>query len=121
MTDTGRRQVARFGGARPRSIYCTLDERAVLRRRASRAGMNLSRFLIACALKGGRETATGEPRLVMTEAEQRSLVQQSALLDQCCQALLEQLPGTGMSVLGALAFLAEEARASSGAGREDSK
>ena len=103
--------------ARQRTLYCSAEERAALGRRAAAAGMKFSPFVIACALRAGEDRGDG-PRLVLSEAEQRELHERVALLDRCNRALLEELPGTGMSALGALAFLVAEARARTGdAGR----
>ena len=105
--------------ARQRSIYCSPEDRASIGRRAKAAGMSFSRFMVACALHGG-EADDGEegPRLVLTEDEQRLLYERVGLLDRCSRALLERLPGTEMSALGAIAFLVREAggRAEDGAG-----
>ena len=72
--------------------------------------MSFSRFMVACALHGA-EDGDGEegPRLVLTEDEQQLLFERVALLDRCNRALLEKLPGTEMSALGALAFLVRAA------------
>ena len=95
--------------SRQRSIYCSAADRVLIGRRAEEAGMSFSRFMVACALHGGGEDDGLEgPRLALTEDEQRSLYDRVALLDRCNEALLARLPGTEMSALGALAFLARE-------------
>lgn len=101
-------------GTRRRShqhtIYCSAADRVLIGKRAQEAGMNFSRFMVACALHGGDEDDGEEgPRLVLGEDEQRSLYGRVALLDRCNEALLARLPGTEMSALGALAFLVREA------------
>ena len=111
-------------GTRRRShqhtIYCSAADRALIARRADEAGMNFSRFMVACALHGGDEDDEVEgPILVLSEDEQRLLYERVALLDRCNEALLARLPGTEMSALGALAFLAREARARAEDGGED--
>ena len=106
--------------ARQRSIYCSPEDRALIGRRAKAAGMSFSRFMVACALHGGEANDREEgPRLVLTGDEQRLLHERVALLDRCNRALLERLPGTEMSALGALAFLVREARSSTEDGGED--
>ncbi len=104
----------RRAGARQRTVYCTAEERAAMERRARAAGMRFSPFVVACALRGAG-TLDAAPRLVLSEAEQRQLHDCVALLDRCNRALLERLPGTAMSALGALAFLVAEAQARLGA------
>ena len=106
--------------ARQRSIHCSAEDRATIGRRAKAAGMSFSRFMVACALHG-RDDDDGEegPRLVLAEDEQRLLYERMALLDRCNEALLARLPGTEMSALGALAFLAREAQTRSGDEGED--
>ena len=105
----GKREIARA-----RSIYCSPENRALIARRAKEAGMSFSRFMIACALHGA-EAGDGEegPRLVLSEDEQRQLLERVALLNRCNQALLSRLPGTEISALGALAFLVREAQSRS--------
>ena len=105
----GKREIARI-----RSVYCSPENRALIGRRAKEAGMSFSRFMIACALHGAETDDDEVPRLVLTEDEQRNLYERVALLDRCNEALLSRLPGTEISALGALAFLAREARARSG-------
>ena len=96
---------------RQHSIYCSAADRALIARRAEEAGMNFSRFMVACALHGGEEDDGVEgPRLVLSEDEQRLLFERVALLDRCNEALLTRLPETEMSARGALAFLVREAR-----------
>ena len=105
----GKREIARI-----RSVYCSPENRALIGRRAKEAGMSFSRFMIACALHGADDEDGGEgPRLVLSEDEQRQLYERVALLDRCNEALLSRLPGTEISALGALAFLAREARSRS--------
>ena len=106
--------------ARQHSIYCSAADRVLIGRRAQEAGMSFSRFMIACALHGGDEDGEIEgPRLVLSEDEQRSLYERVGLLDRCNEALLARLPGTEMSALGALAFLAREARSGADVGGRD--
>ena len=105
---------------RQHSIYCSAADRALIARRAEEAGMNFSRFMVACALHGGDEEDREEgPRLVLSEDEQRLLYERVALLDRCNEALLTRLQGTEMSALGALAFLEREARGGADDSGED--
>ena len=105
--------------ARIRSVYCSPENRALIGRRAKEAGMSFSRFMVSCALHGADDDGDEGPRLVLSEDEQRQLYERVALLDRCNEALLSRLPGTEISALGALAFLAREAR--SGSGDEDAE
>ena len=103
--------------ARQRTLYCSAEERAAIERRARAVGMRFSPFVVACALRGAEAlVAADSPRLALSEAEQRALFERVALLDRCARALLERIPGTEMSALGALAFLVSEARARLGDG-----
>ena len=91
-----------------RSIYCLPVERARIGERAEAAGMSFSGFMVACALHGeddGDDERTGH-RLALSEEEQRELHRRVELLDRCNEALLTRVPGIGMSMLAALAFLA---------------
>ena len=84
-----------------RALYCAPAERALIRERAAAAGMTVSRFVVACALRGEEE----EPRLALSADEQRLLYDRVADLDRVRQALQEELPGTGVSLFGAIALL----------------
>ena len=85
-----------------RALHCTPLERARIRERAEAAGMPVSHFVVACALRGDED---GEPRLALSEEEQRLLFDRVAELDRVRRALHEALPGTGVSLFGALAVL----------------
>ena len=89
-----------------RTLRCTPVEKAAIRERAEAAGMPVSRFLVACAL---HEDAGGppreEPRLVLSEEEQRTLHERVARMDAVHRALHEALPGTDLSLFGAIAFI----------------
>ena len=85
-----------------RALHCTPAERARIRERAEAAGMPVSRFVVACALRGEED---GEPRLALSEEEQRLLYERVAELDRVRRALHEALPGTGVSLFGALVVL----------------
>ena len=105
---------------RQHSIYCSATDRALIARRAEEAGMNFSRFMIACALHGrDEEDESEDPNLVLSEDEQRILYERIALLDRCNEAWLTRLQGTEMSALGALAFLVREAQSRADDSGED--
>lgn len=107
--------------ARQHTIYCSAQERAELGARADAAGMNFSRFMVACALHGEDGDEDGTDGLVLGVDEQRELIRRVEVLDRCSRALLEQLPGTEMSALGALAFLVRVAKAQAGDDGEESR
>ena len=46
-----------------------------------------------------------EPRLVLSEKEQRTLYDRVAEIEQVRRALCEALPGTGLSLFAAIAFM----------------
>ena len=80
--------------ARARSMYCSPENRASIGRRAREAGMSFSRFMVACALHGAdADDGEEDPRLVLSEDEQRQLYERVALLNRCNEALLSRLPG----------------------------
>ena len=81
--------------ARQRSLYCSAVEWAAIMERAAAADMNVSR--LACAL-----SEDGPPD------GQEELLRKVELFDRFVDALLVRLPGTEMSMLGALAFLVRE-------------
>ncbi len=89
-----------------RTLRCTPAERAEIRERAAALGMPVSGFLVACAL---HEDAGGpgrdEPRLVLSEEEQRTLYERVEKMDRVGQMLFDELPGTGLSLFGAIVFL----------------
>ena len=65
---------------------------------------------------GGKPCAFAEDRdvpdtvLALTGEEQRTLYERIAFLDRCNRAMYERLPGTDLSMFGALAFLYRAAR-----------
>ena len=85
-----------------RALYCTPLERAWIRERAADVGMPVSRFVVACALK---EDTEKEPGLVLSEEEQRLLYDRVERLDTVRRGLMDALPGTGVSLFGALAAM----------------
>ncbi|MCY3671937.1 MAG: hypothetical protein OXH14_12795 [Alphaproteobacteria bacterium] len=92
-----------------RTLRCTPVEKAAIRERAEAAGMPVSHFIVACAL---HENAGGppreKPRLVLSEEEQRALHDGVARMDAVHRALHEALPGTDLSLFGAIAFIQRE-------------
>ena len=91
------------------TVRCTRAERAAIRERAGALGMSVSAFMVACAL---HEDAGGsrhdEHRLVLSGEEQRRLFERVAEMDRLRHLLHEALPGTGLSLFGAIAFLQRE-------------
>ena len=102
------------------SLRCTPLERARIAERAKKRGMSVSAFLVACALHEETEDPAAvaepeEPRLAMSEEEERRLYDRVADLDRLRGALYERLPGLDVSMFGAIAFL-ERALRSRGPG-----
>ena len=89
-----------------RTLRCSRAERARIRERAAALGMPVSGYLVACAL---HEDAGGprrdEPRLALSEEQQRTLYARVEEMDRVRRALGASLPGTGLSVFGAIAFM----------------
>ena len=94
--------------ARRRSLYCSPAEWAEINERAQAAGMSNSAFLMACAFAEDKEVP--DTVLALTGEEQRALYERIAFLDRCNRAMYERLPGTDLSMFGALAFLYRAAR-----------
>ncbi|MDE0407455.1 MAG: hypothetical protein OXN81_06300 [Alphaproteobacteria bacterium] len=90
--------------AKSRCLYPTPAEWSRIQARAKAAGMKVSPFLVACALKRDAAPRAGQP-LVLTAEEQREMHERVARLDLCSRALLEPLPGVDMSALEAAALL----------------
>ena len=93
--------------SRRRSLYCSPAEWAEITERAQAAGMSNSAFLMACAFAEDREVP--DTVLALTGEEQRTLYERIAFLDRCNRAMYERLPGTDLSMFGALAFLCRAA------------
>ena len=78
-----------------------------IRARARAAGMDVSPFLIACALhEAGSGEGAREGAPALSEAEQRLLLEQVGRLDLCSRALLGPVPGLDIGVWEALGLLA---------------
>lgn len=86
-----------------RALRCTPLERARIRERAAEHKMSVSAFLVACALRD--DDGPEEARPGLTEEEERLLFERVAELDRLRRALYERLPGTEISVFGAIAFI----------------
>lgn len=102
-----------------RALRCSRAERAEIGERAAALGMRVSGYLVACAL---HEDAGGprleEPRLVWSEEEQRTLYDRVAAMDRVRRALHEELPGTSVSLFGAIALLLAELESRRSGGAE---
>ena len=98
-----------MAGVVRRTLRCTRAEKAAIRERAEALGMPVSGYLVACALHedaGGLRHA--EPRLVLSEEEQRTLYDRVEAMERVRRALHEALPGSDLSLFGAIAFLRRE-------------
>ena len=103
-----------------RTLRCTPVEKAAIRERADAAGMRVSHFLVACALhEDAGAPPRKEPRLALSEEDQRALHDRVARMDAVHRALHEALPGTDLSLFGAITFIQRElwARRSDGMDR----
>ena len=89
-----------------RTLRCSRAERAEIRERAAALGMSVSGYLVACAL---HEDAGGPrrdmPRLVLSEEQQRTLYRRVEEMDRVRHALSESIPGSKLSLIGAIAFI----------------
>ncbi len=92
---------------RQRNYYCTPSQNRMIEKRAKEAGMNRSRFLVACAL---HEDAGGGEKLVLNEEEQHSLLDRVTSFHTFAVALGRELPDIGMTPLEALSFLVRAAK-----------
>ena len=90
--------------AKSRCLYPTPAEWSRIQARAKAAGMKVSPFLVACALKRDAEPGGGEP-LVLTADEQRELFDRAARLDLFSRTMLAPLPGMDMAAFEAVALL----------------
>ena len=95
-----------------RTLRCTRVERAGIRERAAALGMPVSGYLVASALhEGAGDGRREEPRLVLSEEEQRTLYRRVEAMERVRRLLHEALPGTRLSLFGAIAFLQREREA----------
>ena len=93
--------------ARQRTLYCTPVEKATIQAAAAKLGDPVSRFVIASGLRNAAALGDGPAgeALVLSGEEQRSLVEGVERLTALDAALREPLPGIGVTVLEALAFV----------------
>ena len=92
------------------SISCTDSEWAQLKACAAAMGTSVSRLLVTSALPDPG------PRLALSEHEQRRLSNAVTEIHQTCQAMLEPLPGSDVTLLEAVAFLYRVTRQDAGVG-----
>ena len=98
--------------SKSRTVYATPAQWARIRERAEEAGMNTSRFVVACCLHDEaqethptREEHPAVEGLALSEVAQRELHEAARRMDACCRAVLEPMPGAPMSVIAALDFV----------------
>ena len=90
---------------RQRSLHCAPAEQAMIRERAAEAGKTVSRHVLDLALADDPDRHP----LVLTEEEQRELVEGIREVEAFVRALRQELPGgSGLSLLGAISLLARE-------------
>ena len=90
--------------AKSRCLYPTPAEWSRIQARARAAGMKVSPFLVACALKPDAAPRAGEG-LALTAEEQRELHERVARLDLFSRTMLAPLPGKDMSAFEAVTLL----------------
>ena len=97
------------------SVSCRPSDWAEIDRRAKAAKMPISRFMVACALED-----EDDMRLVLSESEQRDLLNRVNRTLLLLEELMEPLPGSDVTAMEALSFLylaAREFQARQDAGR----
>ena len=100
MTETAERPLRR-----QRSLHCTPAEQAMIRERAAEAGETVSRHVLDLALADDPDRHP----LVLTEEEQRELLDGIREVGAFVLALRRELPGgSGFSLLGAISLLVRE-------------
>ncbi|MCY4607800.1 MAG: hypothetical protein OXD40_04270 [bacterium] len=87
--------------ARQHNYYCTAKQQAIIARRAKKAGMSRSAFMVACALHD--EPVGAE--LMPAPAEQKALLEHLPTTADMVTRLMAPVPDLGMSVIDALEFL----------------
>ena len=87
--------------ARQHNYYCTAKQQAIIARRAKKAGMSRSAFMVACALHD--EPAGAE--LMPAPEEQKALLGHLPATADMVTRLMAPVPDLGMSVIDALEFL----------------
>ena len=90
---------------RQRSLHCTPAEQAMIREKAAEADKTVSRHVLDLAHADDPDRHA----LVLTEEEQRELLEGMRALGAFVLALRRELPGgSGLSLLGAVSLLARE-------------
>ena len=90
---------------RQRSLHCTPAEQAMIREKAAEAGKAISRHVLDLALADDPD----HHALVLTEEEQRELLDGMREVGAFVLALRRELPGgSGLNLLGAISLLAGE-------------
>ena len=87
--------------ARQRSYYCSAKQQAIIARRAKKAGMSRSAFMVACALHDdpvGTETMAAPDEL-------GALLEHLPASAEVAARLMAPVPDLGMSVIDALELL----------------
>ncbi|MDE0417029.1 MAG: hypothetical protein OXI95_08870 [bacterium] len=87
--------------ARQRSYYCSAKQQAIIVKRAKKAGMTRSAFMVACAL---HDEPVGAEALA-SRAEQKALLEQIQAAGEAAMRLNAPLPDLGMTVIDALEVL----------------
>ena len=87
--------------ARQRTYYCTVKQQAIIARRAKKAGMSRSAFMVACALHD--EPAGAE--LMPAPEEHKALLDHLPVTADMVTRLMAPVPDLDMSVIDALEFL----------------
>ena len=78
--------------AKKRCIYCSPEDREKMRRRARKAGLSISRLVIQCCRQAASAGAPREPPghpLVLSEAAQRSLYEESRRLARSTKVVID--------------------------------
>lgn len=87
--------------ARQRSYYCSAKQQAIIVRRAKKAGMTRSAFMVACALHDEPEGA----ELLASRTERKALLDRLQATGDAAMRLNAPVPGLGMTVIDALEVL----------------
>ncbi len=87
--------------ARQHNYYCTAKQQAIITRRAKKAGMTRSAFMVACALHD--EPAGAD--LMPAPEERKALLGHLPATADMVTRLMAPVPDLGMSVIDALEFL----------------
>ncbi len=82
------------------SVSCRPSDWEAIRQRAEEAGMSISRFIVACALED-----EDDMRLVISETEQRDLLNRVNRILLVLEDLAAPLPGSDVTAMEALSFL----------------